>query len=130
MVEFVRRGIAARQELTQICENLMDRCLAVSSDAGGVGCDNMTVMIIGLLQNRSRQEWYDTIRQRVEDGDGPCAPLESGMSRFIIMSLNEQRNSKGLLSPNSCRIVRSNTVHTSMSEIRHLFQTTWNHLDS
>lgn len=77
VVEFVRRGIAARQELTQICENLMDRCLAVSSDAGGVGCDNMTVMIIGLLQNRSRQEWYDTIRQRVEDGDGPCAPLES-----------------------------------------------------
>ncbi|TGZ80373.1 protein phosphatase 2C [Ascodesmis nigricans] len=76
VIEFVRRGIAARQELQQICENLMDTCLASSSDTGGVGCDNMTMIIIGLLGGKTKQEWYDMICKRVEDGDGPCAPPE------------------------------------------------------
>ncbi|KAF7595774.1 Protein phosphatase 2C 2 [Aspergillus hancockii] len=46
VVEFVRRGIAAKQELYRICENMMDNCLASNSETGGVGCDNMTMTII------------------------------------------------------------------------------------
>ncbi|KAI6710880.1 hypothetical protein JHW43_006611 [Diplocarpon mali] len=49
VVEFVRRGIAAKQELSKICENMMDNCLASNSETGGVGCDNMTIIIVGLL---------------------------------------------------------------------------------
>lgn len=82
VVEFVRRGIAARQTLQEICENMMDNCLASSSDTGGVGCDNMTMMIVGLLGGRTKEEWYDTIVKRVEEGDGPCAPPEYGKSIF------------------------------------------------
>ncbi len=77
-IEFVRRGIAAGQELSKVCENLMDNCLAPSCDTGGVGCDNMTVIIIGILQNETKDEWYEKIAKRVEDGDGPVAPPEYG----------------------------------------------------
>lgn len=78
MVEFVRRGIAAKQELQSICENMMDNCLASNSETGGVGCDNMTMIVVGLLGGRSKGEWYEMIGQRVATGDGPCAPPEYG----------------------------------------------------
>ncbi|KAF2710627.1 protein phosphatase 2C Ptc2 [Pleomassaria siparia CBS 279.74] len=76
VVEFVRRGIAAKQDLAAICENMMDNCLASNSDTGGVGCDNMTISIIGLLQGRTKEQWYDEIAKRVANGEGPCAPPE------------------------------------------------------
>lgn len=76
VVEFVRRGIAAKQELHLICENMMDNCLASNSETGGVGCDNMTMIVIGLLNGKTKEEWYEMIAKRVADGDGPCAPPE------------------------------------------------------
>ncbi|KAL4946238.1 hypothetical protein BDV06DRAFT_152432 [Aspergillus oleicola] len=76
VVEFVRRGIAAKQDLYRICENMMDNCLASNSETGGVGCDNMTMVIIGLLNGRTKEEWYNQIAERVASGDGPCAPPE------------------------------------------------------
>ncbi|KAI9673270.1 MAG: Protein phosphatase 2C 2 [Trizodia sp. TS-e1964] len=76
VVEFVRRGIAAKQELYQICENMMDNCLASNSETGGVGCDNMTITIIALLQGKTKEQWYDMVAERVATGDGPCAPPE------------------------------------------------------
>lgn len=80
VVEFVRRGIAARQDLDKICENMMDNCLASNSETGGVGCDNMTMIIIGFLHGKTKEQWYDEIAKRVADGDGPCAPPEYGTS--------------------------------------------------
>ncbi|PNY26193.1 Protein phosphatase 2C [Tolypocladium capitatum] len=76
VVEFVRRGIAAKQELEKICENMMDNCLASNSETGGVGCDNMTMIVIGFLHDKTKDEWYEEIARRVANGDGPCAPPE------------------------------------------------------
>ncbi|TPX15722.1 uncharacterized protein E0L32_000056 [Thyridium curvatum] len=76
VIEFVRRGIAAKQDLDKICENMMDNCLASNSETGGVGCDNMTMVIIGFLRGRTKEEWYEEIARRVAAGDGPCAPPE------------------------------------------------------
>ncbi|CAC9893474.1 unnamed protein product, partial [Aureobasidium pullulans] len=76
VIEFVRRGIAAKQELSAICENMMDNCLASSSETGGVGCDNMTISVVALLNGKSKDEWYQMIADRVANGDGPCAPPE------------------------------------------------------
>ncbi|KAG7004690.1 protein phosphatase 2C [Physcia stellaris] len=76
VVEFVRRGIAAKQELSKICENMMDNCLASNSETGGVGCDNMTMIVIALLKGKTKDEWYKDIADRVAGGDGPCAPPE------------------------------------------------------
>ena len=56
----------------------MDNCLASNSDTGGVGCDNMTVVIVGLLGGKSKDEWYKMVADRVANGDGPCAPPEYG----------------------------------------------------
>lgn len=80
VVEFVRRGIAAKQDLPSICENMMDNCLASNSETGGVGCDNMTMGIVALLNGKTKQEWYNQIAERVANGDGPCAPPEYGKS--------------------------------------------------
>ena len=77
----MRRGIVAKQELSSICENMMDNCLASNSDGGGVGCDNMTMIIVGLLGGRTKEQWYHDIAMRVANGDGPCAPPEYGKSQ-------------------------------------------------
>ncbi|KAH8670874.1 phosphatase 2C-like domain-containing protein [Xylariales sp. PMI_506] len=76
VVEFVRRGIAAKQDLDKICENMMDNCLASNSETGGVGCDNMTMIVIGFLRGKSKEAWYEEVANRVAKGDGPCAPPE------------------------------------------------------
>lgn len=57
---------------------MMDNCLSPSSETGGVGCDNMTMIIIALLRGKSKDEWYQEIADRVSKGDGPCAPPEFG----------------------------------------------------
>jgi len=80
VIEFVRRGIVAKQPLESICENMMDNCLASNSDTGGVGCDNMTITIIGLLHGKTKEQWYEDIAKRVANGEGPCAPPEYGKS--------------------------------------------------
>ncbi|KAK5715736.1 Protein phosphatase 2C 2, partial [Elasticomyces elasticus] len=69
VVEFVRRGIAAKQDLHYICENMMNNCLASGSETGGVGCDNMTMVIIGLLNGRTKEQWYDQIAERVAQAE-------------------------------------------------------------
>ncbi|KAH7094471.1 phosphatase 2C-domain-containing protein [Paraphoma chrysanthemicola] len=76
VIEFVRRGIVAKQPLESICENMMDNCLASNSDTGGVGCDNMTITIVGLLHGKTIEQWYEDIAKRVANGEGPCAPPE------------------------------------------------------
>ena len=80
VIEFVRRGIAAKQDLSRICENMMNNCLASDCETGSVGCDNMTIIIVGLLNGKSKEEWYNTIAERVAEGDGPVAPPEYGKS--------------------------------------------------
>ncbi|MCJ1389254.1 Protein phosphatase 2C 2 [Xylographa bjoerkii] len=81
VVEFVRRGIAAKQELHKICENMMDNCLASNSETGGVGCDNMTMIVIALLRGKTKDEWYKQIAERVANGDGPSEHRGPGVRR-------------------------------------------------
>lgn len=56
----------------------MDNCLASNSETGGVGCDNMTMAVVGILNGQTKEEWYEKVAQRVANGDGPCAPPEYG----------------------------------------------------
>ncbi|VDL72787.1 unnamed protein product [Nippostrongylus brasiliensis] len=53
VVDFVRERLAENRDPQTICEELLTRCLAPDSQMGGVGCDNMTVVIVGLLQKQS-----------------------------------------------------------------------------
>ncbi|KAG0182365.1 Protein phosphatase 2C 2 [Apophysomyces sp. BC1034] len=64
VVSFVRSEIAKRTPLEVICEEIMDHCLATDSDMTGVGCDNMSIMIIGILHGKTEDEWYDWVASR------------------------------------------------------------------
>ncbi|KAJ9474490.1 Protein phosphatase 2C-like protein [Pseudozyma hubeiensis] len=66
VVDIVRRSVANGKELTEICEDLMNRCLAPDSDTGGIGCDNMTVCVVALLNGRTKDEWYSWIKENIE----------------------------------------------------------------
>ncbi|GAA5850421.1 hypothetical protein JCM9279_001410 [Rhodotorula babjevae] len=76
VIDYVRLSISQDKPLTAICEDLMDRCLAPDSDWGGVGCDNMTMMVVALLGDRTKDEWYQWVKQRVEQGEPYQTPKE------------------------------------------------------
>lgn len=56
VVDFVRKRIAERMEPSIICEELMTRCLAPGCQMGGLGCDNMTVILIAFINGKSYEE--------------------------------------------------------------------------
>ncbi|WFD19090.1 protein-serine/threonine phosphatase [Malassezia caprae] len=74
VVDLVRRGVAQGKELDVITEDIIDRCLAPDAEVGGIGCDNMTLLIVALLGNRTKAEWYEWIKQRVENKVGYDTP--------------------------------------------------------
>ncbi|BGP58223.1 Protein phosphatase 2C 2 [Rhodotorula sphaerocarpa] len=76
VIDFVRLAISQGKSLQTVCEEMLDRCLAPDSDWGGVGCDNMTMMVVALLGERSEEEWYAWVKQRVENGEGYPTPKE------------------------------------------------------
>ena len=65
MVDFVRYQASQGKELTEIGEMICDHCLEPDTDAGGIGCDNMTVLIVAITHRRSKEEWYAWITDRV-----------------------------------------------------------------
>lgn len=67
VISFVRAHVAQGLDLKQICEKLMDNCLAPASDCGGLGCDNMTVLIIAILNGKSYDAWAKMLVSRVAE---------------------------------------------------------------
>lgn len=68
-VECIRRGIYEDKSLTTICEELMELCCAPTSDGSGIGCDNMSIIIIALLDESKLEtldDWYKKIKSRVD----------------------------------------------------------------
>lgn len=52
-VDFVRTKIAAGLSLKAVCEALCDRCMAQDTRGSGIGCDNMTVVIVKIKPVRT-----------------------------------------------------------------------------
>ena len=54
---------------------ICDHCLAPDTSGGaGIGCDNMTVMIVAILGGRTNEEWYSWIADRVKCNYGYETP--------------------------------------------------------
>ncbi|KAI9477157.1 phosphatase 2C-domain-containing protein [Zychaea mexicana] len=70
VADFIRTKIKEKVDLKTICENLMDKCLAEHSDFGGVGCDNMTVIIAAFLQGKTIDDWYQAVGDKVPEPTG------------------------------------------------------------
>ncbi|KAJ3343717.1 Protein phosphatase 2C 2 [Gonapodya sp. JEL0774] len=71
-VDFVRQQIAKGYTMPETAERLLDRCLAVEPNEFGIGCDNMSVVIVAILAGKDYSEWAAAIKDRLEatnDGD-------------------------------------------------------------
>ncbi|EJC98112.1 PP2C-domain-containing protein [Fomitiporia mediterranea MF3/22] len=77
VVDIIRLQVSQRKELSEIAEFICDHCLAPDTTSGaGVGCDNMTVLIIALLNGRTKEQWYDWMEDRVKRKYGYPTPEE------------------------------------------------------
>jgi len=74
VVDSIRRQIASGASLQECCNRLLDASL--SPVFGGIGCDNMSVIICALLQGKTLEEWTATIKERVDKGQGHIVPEE------------------------------------------------------
>ncbi|KAI5966804.1 PTC2 [Candida pseudojiufengensis] len=73
-IEAVRRGIYQDKSLSLISEEIMDLCLAPTSDGSGIGCDNMSIIIVALLdytKNETLQEWKNRIKSKIDSKEKP-----------------------------------------------------------
>ncbi|TFK40544.1 PP2C-domain-containing protein [Crucibulum laeve] len=76
-VDFVRYQVAQGKELTEIGEMMCDHCLAPDTTSGaGIGCDNMTVLIVAITHGRTKEEWYAWVKDRVEKKYGYDTPSQ------------------------------------------------------
>ncbi|KAI0320171.1 phosphatase 2C-like domain-containing protein, partial [Amylostereum chailletii] len=75
VVNVIRLQISEGKELPEICENICELCLAPDTTSGaGIGCDNMTVLIVALLNGKTKEQWYDMIKDRVKNKYGYTTP--------------------------------------------------------
>ncbi|KAG6918764.1 hypothetical protein DXG01_011955 [Tephrocybe rancida] len=96
-VDFVRREVAQGKELAEICENMCEHCLAPDTTSGaGVGCDNMTVMIIALLHGRTKEDWYKWITDRANTDYGYPTPANPPQiyAQSRLMSFRARREAQ------------------------------------
>jgi len=61
--DFVVDKLAANTQPEDICEQLMDRCLAPDCQVGGLGCDNMTVVLVCFLHGKPWQNLVTRCQQ-------------------------------------------------------------------
>uniref|UniRef100_A0A182QBY2 protein-serine/threonine phosphatase n=1 Tax=Anopheles farauti TaxID=69004 RepID=A0A182QBY2_9DIPT len=69
VLEFVQTEIAQGVYPQQICENLMDRCMAPDCQMGGIGGDNMTVIIVCFLHGQPYEELINRCKEAVAKRD-------------------------------------------------------------
>lgn len=75
VVDFVRYQVSQGKELTEIGEMMFDHCLAPDTTSGaGIGCDNMTILIVAITHGRTKEEWYQWVKERVETNYGYQTP--------------------------------------------------------
>ena len=66
-VNMVYRGIISTETntLNDIASKILDICCAPNTEENEIGCDNMSIIIVALLQNgESEKEWFERIKQK------------------------------------------------------------------
>ncbi|KAJ2379654.1 Protein phosphatase 2C 2 [Coemansia sp. RSA 2607] len=95
VAQFVHAKIVEGKKLDQICENMMDRCLASESELGGVGCDNMTVIIVAILNGKTEDEWYAHIKGVAEEAGLKSSPViekDQKQGSFEVADIKSDEN--------------------------------------
>ncbi|OBZ70629.1 Pre-mRNA-splicing factor RSE1 [Grifola frondosa] len=67
VIDTIRFLLSRQIGLQKICEEICDLCLAPDTFDGdaGVGTDNMTIMIVALLNGKSEKEWHWWMSERI-----------------------------------------------------------------
>jgi len=66
VVDFVRSRIAKKMSPELICEEILGHCLAPDCQMGGLGCDNMTVILVGLLSGGTYEDLAKKCARQVD----------------------------------------------------------------
>ncbi|ORX61077.1 protein serine/threonine phosphatase 2C [Piromyces finnis] len=65
VIDFIREGISNRLGLSQIAENLLNECASEKADGSKKpSFDNMTMIIVGFLHGKTKEEYYNMIKDR------------------------------------------------------------------
>jgi len=117
VADFIIARLAQGLEPELICEELMTRCLASDSSMGGLGCDNMTVILICFLHNQPYQKLIDECvmimdirensRQKLLEENSDDEMEETGSN-----TLNENQATNGVLENASKEPEESNDDNT------------------
>ncbi|KAG2181075.1 hypothetical protein INT43_008657 [Umbelopsis isabellina] len=91
-VDFVRAGLGEKKTVEEICEELMDDCLAPNSEIGGVGCDNMTVVIVGILNGKTEDEWYNWMASRCQSAIAKKAEQDKAKQNELAQDQNQDQS--------------------------------------
>lgn len=97
VIDFVRLQVAEGKELSEIGEMMCDHCLAPDTSSGaGIGCDNMTVLVVAILHGRTKEEWYAWITERVKNGYGYKTPsvIPQLYAQSRLMSFKARREAQ------------------------------------
>lgn len=95
MVNVIRLLISQGKQISEICEEICELCLAPDTNSGaGIGCDNMTILIVAILNGRTLEEWSSWITDRVENKYGHETPdqLPQLYSASRLMSYRARRD--------------------------------------
>ncbi|KAG7088450.1 hypothetical protein E1B28_012441 [Marasmius oreades] len=97
VIDFVRLQVSEGKELTEIGEMMCDHCLAPDTSSGaGIGCDNMTILIVAILHGQTKEEWYSWITDRVKNGVGYKTPtaIPQLYAQSRLMSFKARREAQ------------------------------------
>lgn len=92
----MRYQVSKGKELTEICEMILDHCLAPDRNSGDLGCDNMTLLVVGITHGRTKKAWYKWIKERVKKEHGYKTPDTPPRlySEYRLKSFRERREAQ------------------------------------
>ncbi|GMM55442.1 type 2C protein phosphatase [Maudiozyma humilis] len=85
-VDLVLHGInAGGMSLNDIASRIVDVCCAPTTEGTGIGCDNMSITIVALLQpGESVEQWFERVRAK-----NHARPISFALKRKVIYNYFE-----------------------------------------
>lgn len=83
--------------MSEIGEIICELCLAPDTASGaGIGCDNMTVLVIAILHGRTKEQWYEWVTDRVKQNYGHTTPdtIPQLYSQSRLMAFRARRQAE------------------------------------
>ena len=90
----VRLLISQGKDLSEVAETVCELCLAPDTESGaGIGCDNMTMLVVALLNGKTQEEWKAWVTDRVKNRVGHATPdaLPQLYSQNRLMAFKAKR---------------------------------------